>query len=1135
MNIAIIIILLCFRYEAALGTVPGGIDIQDFTSAGLANKTTIKSLSLYPGTRVYASIRATNKANIAVTVVSPATAVSPSASFSAYDGKAGDDLRYQDQLSTMTATLIKADTCPIKTIEWAIYKVDDKIVKEFTSVSTDGFVFETNEIILENRRTYINIFRIQDALNRTSTVRSNGVATYMESPSPGDVRDGPHTDRDMDYQEPVTILTCNWEKFGHHEDNPAQTVSFYEVALGTDRRYEDGRINVHPFLNVGHQLTHTFTNLKLVSKVVQYYCTVKATSLSGSVSEEYSNGIKVGYRDYMIPSPISMSPYIASPDSIAFSWENFDSDFQITNYEWSLLDENVARNGTNNDCDAFDEITFKTVNLNTVVDVSGLDLKHGSTYTVAVRAFDSADHCAISLSEPSLVDVTPPSTPKFYIGHYTNNVIYISDPTAVYIAWSESDDEESDIEGYKISLFQGVDCHQTQQNHEQLSPIISDLLIQNETEVGIYDLALQSGIPYFVYLEVKNKAGLSASIWSYPILVDNTWPIAGDVKDGNNWESDVEYQSSTTDIFGTIALSHRINDNDCVTEEPVKLHTDSHKLNGSFDINKNGEVISFLTDTNDMNDNKVKLNIKHNLRKQEMLASGISLLDLHLYDGNVTVGIQAAEGHEVITSLTFGSIPKISLSLPDYPPMEEIRIEVFDPSVDEDNTSSSEVPIIHGPSTSSMPVEKYEPSKYVTHNEFVGFGIHILGFPAGSKNNSLTVFWAQDKDSYQYRWIENKVDPTHALSQYKLLVKTDEDNSMDITLFVNGEEVSGIYGVNLPRQVSLLVHTWNQNNYVPVFSDPLNPYKSFAIIEQFKLPVAKSRLCHFGKAFLDYESQMVKLHTGLTNYKDTLTTNIDFKPYKTLGIGCYDECHKYDCNNTWTVVNNNNFELLHIHLDNLTLDPGSYKHMGEALNVTGNDTFYEASTYYLVVKAENQLGQSVTAISSGVIIDVTEPVLVSVECVDAMYSMTEHASYQGQNHTLAATWEFTDTESGIEVYEIAAGTSSQATDIVDFSKIGVNSEHKFTDLTLKEDQTYYVTVRATNKAGLSTEATCKGITVDTLSLDVSKVETHEPFVKEEPTFPEDVKATTDASKIGISWGPMPNETETVREYIRSST
>ena len=71
-----------------------------------------------------------------------------------------------------------------------------------------------------------------------------------------------------------------------------------------------------------------------------------------------------------------------------------------------------------------------------------------------------------------------------------------------------------------------------------------------------------------------------------------------------------------------------------------------------------------------------------------------------------------------------------------------------------------------------------------------------------------------------------------------------------------------------------------------------------------------------------------------------------------------------------------------------------------------------------------------------------------------------------------------DPESDISQYEICLGTTQGECDEIDFRSVGLDTTHNFTELKLRHQETYYVTVRATNNAGLSTQATSDEIKID---------------------------------------------------------
>ena len=75
--------------------------------------------------------------------------------------------------------------------------------------------------------------------------------------------------------------------------------------------------------------------------------------------------------------------------------------------------------------------------------------------------------------------------------------------------------------------------------------------------------------------------------------------------------------------------------------------------------------------------------------------------------------------------------------------------------------------------------------------------------------------------------------------------------------------------------------------------------------------------------------------------------------------------------------------------------------------------------------------------------------------------------------------EFSDSESGIDGFEYASGTSAGAQDVLPFTqtRFSAQSSITVTNLTLEIGRTYYATVRAINGAGNTVTASSDGVRV----------------------------------------------------------
>ena len=71
-----------------------------------------------------------------------------------------------------------------------------------------------------------------------------------------------------------------------------------------------------------------------------------------------------------------------------------------------------------------------------------------------------------------------------------------------------------------------------------------------------------------------------------------------------------------------------------------------------------------------------------------------------------------------------------------------------------------------------------------------------------------------------------------------------------------------------------------------------------------------------------------------------------------------------------------------------------------------------------------------------------------------------------------------DAESDISQYDVCLGTRQEECDEIDFRSVGLNTNYSFTGHKLRHQETYYVTVKATNNAGMSTLASSNEIKID---------------------------------------------------------
>ncbi|MEI6914772.1 MAG: PQQ-binding-like beta-propeller repeat protein, partial [Armatimonadota bacterium] len=153
-------------------------------------------------------------------------------------------------------------------------------------------------------------------------------------------------------------------------------------------------------------------------------------------------------------------------------------------------------------------------------------------------------------------------------------------------------------------------------------------------------------------------------------------------------------------------------------------------------------------------------------------------------------------------------------------------------------------------------------------------------------------------------------------------------------------------------------------------------------------------------------------------------------------------------------------------------DVVNWTSVGTSLEVTrAGLTLISGRRYYFAVKARNAVGvTSPIGISDGITVDHSSPTQPLV---------IDDGQYTSSLDTLHASWSSTDAQSGIAEYQYAIGTSSGASNVVNWTSVGTATQISKSGLTLTDGAVYYFAVRAINGAGLTgAVGVSDGITID---------------------------------------------------------
>ncbi|KAK7483107.1 hypothetical protein BaRGS_00025675, partial [Batillaria attramentaria] len=122
--------------------------------------------------------------------------------------------------------------------------------------------------------------------------------------------------------------------------------------------------------------------------------------------------------------------------------------------------------------------------------------------------------------------------------------------------------------------------------------------------------------------------------------------------------------------------------------------------------------------------------------------------------------------------------------------------------------------------------------------------------------------------------------------------------------------------------------------------------------------------------------------------------------------------------------------------------------------------------YYFSIRATNAAGLMTTAVSDGVTVDVTPPV---VGVAFAAHGHTNRFA-QTSTTTIEASWHgFQDQQSGVTSYHVTVYDVTDNSSVMPFTDVGINTEYTLSGLALEHNHKYAVAVKARDMAGLDSK------------------------------------------------------------------
>ncbi|XP_033105583.1 uncharacterized protein LOC117107873 isoform X2 [Anneissia japonica] len=1131
----------------------------------------ITGLDLSEVRQVFVMLKGTNAAELSAVAMSNGVFISrvssglePLGNPIVNDGNStAEDIDFQTDAYELRATWnFNGDPCPIIKYEWAITRIDGVVIQDFKYVSTKLLAMKDDMNMLDGE-TYYSTVRATNALGYVQTIRTDGLTLRLQPILPGRVYDGSVIGFDLNEQASITTLSANWDGFGgEDQDNDViiqngyissskQLIEYYTIAIGTDRRYPKTRDNIVPFTNVKLNTVWTFTELELVPEAAIYYATVRAYGGKLAFAEVTSNGIRVGNGLGVKGGELETKNFINQVSEVSFSWSNFRSEQPMFFYMYGISSD---QNSTVVECDIFQEMTngkcttdactkveslFDIVSItnagkNTYAESTSLHLEHDSTYYTVVFGTDEAGQCN-KTSEHFKVDLTKPVEGKMRLENNPHvpvdfPVWFTADSTMLTIHWSEFEDPESQIDYYEIELLVAPSCKAG--DEEVLTTVVEAVKLEaSYTSYNFYHLNLQPLSPYYVKLTATNRAGSSVNILSSPIIFDDSRPTAGLVVDGLDFLNDKSHSSFVDHMPGSFIFLPDPNIEAC-PDEYAPFDDDLWKIIESKSIwNMDGndwKIIYNIEQVKVTNSVNITLKMETDIQKEDVLSGAVYRhVDIGK-GGTFKMDIKAApQNIPAITSVVFWDGPDGVVGDFIVPTVEE---EPCSCCYEESNGTNCDCDCsMVGVTTTTRKITTLKattvPWEIVKDDGSDGGEDHKkqtdveqacgLQLYAEAELSSATLWcrFYQDEMDILYNIYDLSFDPSKDWHHYEFTFK--EEYNADPTkigftfqLSVDGNPLGDLSGVpRLSNNTKLTLQLWNDENYVPEFTDPFDIPTTSAEFANIRLPPPSENLCRYGNPYRGGIAPTVKFLAGIGTEPNIIDVHEEVEVFDPC-YPCHHECHRYFCDPLCRADET--------YLGQFTIDHLELEEMRWYTDSNGTDEYLPA-IYFLRVEEILANGMSTNYSSDGVTIDTTPPELEYMSYYDVNLDENQPVSAQSSNSTIKASWDFLDQESLVVEYYWAIGTTPGGTDLQKFVYLGNVKEGTNTDLegNLHNREWYYVTVKAVNGAGLVKVQEFHGVLVVFDHPNVDDVEEYQMYVQSVNNHPAYV--SSEQSKLGLSW------------------
>ena len=1040
-------------------------ELISFTNANLNTNAGKTFNSVTDGSKVRFVVRAFTKAGLYSDITSDGVVIdtSPPVAGKIHDGnQLGVDVKYAKWTSTFTANWGRFTDphSPISRYTWAIQLLGAGLITSFKATALNRSPTATN-LNLVSKESYCAVVRGYNEAGLYTQVKSDCVLIDHDAPQAGNVNDGHFSD--VDYQSDDTMIAANWNGFA--DGNKGSGIVEYKYKIADSK----GNIIV-PWASAGNATNITHNGLALMNNA-KYFVTIKAVDAVGLNTDVTSDGFIVdtthpvftgkvlvtGEDDFINGTPCV---YIPSASSVTVQWVGFsDAHSGLLRYDWAIIPSDTLPSSSD----------FKTVpgsNLPTSATFSNLALTQGKSYYVIIRAYNGAKLSKDAYSVLVIPDATPPSPGDVFDGPASEvDIDYQADVKEVYGSWTKFPEPHTEVKQYYYAVGSCItgNYHVTGNGFIRLEP-------PTATSFMLANVTLVNGQRYCIKIKAENKAGLmSSEVSSDGFIADVTTPNVrnAQVRDGNTG-SDIDYQANTTALsaewdgfvdpesgiqyyeygvsrnrggIANVSPFQRAGLNNSATVHGLLLADDVYYVtvcavnNAGLRncLSSDGVLIDFSPPSHGVvHDGIIEPDLKYQSSLTSMAANWEGIWDLEsgIEKFEWSIGVSVEDKVSVQNYVDVGlsthvrsqavlnlvSGTKYYVHLLVTNQAGAIR-ELVSDGVIADGTPP--IPSTIYPGFGS-------PSEW-KHND------HENAFYSATAS-SIAVYWNRfsepESEVWYYKWA---IGTSKCGTQVQPLINIGRSNYANTTM-------------------TDLVFRSGVKYYVTVTSRNRAGLVSRSCSDAL---VFDSTPPHPGKVYVGQTSSVNKRITFISNKSIT----ISWSGFRDLESGIRN------CN--ISVLDSSG--LVHV-LETRNAPSGNVSLSGSALLLHGES--YNAS-----VECVNNAGLTASS-SAAFVIDNTPPIQTGPIIVGVSRDLS--FQYQSDANSITATWPpFSELESDVKNYQIAIGTRPYQGDVVGFENVHLATQVTKNDLSLSDENVYYITLIATNLAALSANVSSLGLIIDT--------------------------------------------------------